>query len=130
MSRREKIVEELPKTDPDQRHNYLKVDFSNYGVCNQTITNFFHTHNIDILVNNTNGPKAAKPTQSNTEDYPKAFELLFKTVCQTTMLAPPHMQRQGFGRIINVSSISFREPIANLVLSNRIRSATAAWAKP
>jgi 3-oxoacyl-[acyl-carrier protein] reductase len=39
------------------------------------------------------------------------------------------MIKQKHGRIINVSSISVIEPIDNLVLSNAIRSATAAWAK-
>jgi 3-oxoacyl-[acyl-carrier protein] reductase len=63
------------------------------------------------------------------DDYQQAFDLVFKTVCETTLSALPHMIKQKFGRIINVSSISVKEPVTNLVLSNSIRSATAAWAK-
>ena len=133
MARDEKrlreLIEELPKTHTDQNHSYLKVDFSDYEDFNNAITEFFKTHTIDILVNNTNGPKAGKPTALQTQDYQSAFDLLFKTVCQTTILALPHMQKQKYGRIINVSSISVKEPIQNLVLSNSIRSATAAWSK-
>jgi 3-oxoacyl-[acyl-carrier protein] reductase len=127
--RLKQLTEELPKTHSQQRHNYIKADFSDFERFSPTINEFFENHTIDILVNNTNGPKAGKPAEVSTAEYQKAFDLLFKTVCETTLLALPHMQKQKFGRIINVSSISVKEPIANLVLSNSIRSATAAWAK-
>jgi len=127
--RLKQLIEALPRTHPDQQHGYLKVDFSDYEGFDQAITAFFKGHTIDILVNNTNGPKAGKPTELKIEEYQNAFDLLFKTVCLTTLLALPHMKAQKFGRIINVSSISVKEPIGNLVLSNSIRSATAAWAK-
>ena len=123
------LANNLPIVNPNQFHQYLKVDFSAYDEFNIAITNFFKNHHIDILVNNTNGPPAGKTINLNPESYQKAFDLLFKTVCQTTLLALPHMKKQHYGRIINVSSISVKEPVANLALSNSIRSATAAWAK-
>ncbi len=124
-----RLVVGLPLTHANQQHNYLKVDFSDFNSFNETITKFFETHSIDILVNNTNGPAAGKTVDLGVEAYQTAFDLLFKTICQTTLLALPHMRNQKYGRIINVSSISVKEPVANLVLSNSIRSATAAWAK-
>ncbi|MDQ7949070.1 MAG: SDR family oxidoreductase [Pedobacter sp.] len=133
MARKEErlksLVTELAKTHPDQQHSYLVVDFSDMEGFNIAITKFFEGHTIDILVNNTNGPGAGTPTNLELEQYQTAFELLFKIACQTTLLALPHMRAQKYGRIINVSSISVKEPIANLGLSNSIRSATAAWAK-
>ena len=39
------------------------------------------------------------------------------------------MKSQGWGRVINVSSISVKEPLNNLVLSNSLRSALAVWSK-
>ena len=41
----------------------------------------------------------------------------------------PHMQNCGWGRIINVASVSVREPLNYLVLSNSIRAALVSWAK-
>jgi 3-oxoacyl-[acyl-carrier protein] reductase len=123
------ITKSLSVVHPDQRHGYLKADFSDFARFDQTISQFFSENNIDILVNNTNGPSAGKTTELSTAAYQKAFDLLFKTVCQTTLLALPYMKSKQYGRIINISSISVKEPIANLVLSNSIRSATAAWAK-
>lgn len=123
------LVANLPIKHNDQRHGYLKVDFSDFEGFNHTIKDFFNNHTIDILINNTNGPKAGATVGLGVDEYQKSFDLLFKTVCQSTLLALPHMRKQQFGRIINVSSISVKEPVANLVLSNSIRSATAAWAK-
>lgn len=123
------LVADLPIKHNDQRHQYLKVDFSDFEEFNHTIKDFFNNHTIDILINNTNGPKAGATVALGVDEYQKSFDLLFKTVCETTLLALPHMLKQQFGRIINVSSISVKEPVANLVLSNSIRSATAAWAK-
>jgi 3-oxoacyl-[acyl-carrier protein] reductase len=45
------------------------------------------------------------------------------------MEAVKSMQASNYGRIINLSSISVKEPLQNLVLSNSIRSAVISWAK-
>lgn len=119
----------LPVNDAQQQHGYLVVDFSNYASFKDIIHDFFKNHDIDILVNNTNGPQAMTANDAGMESYQSAFDLLFKTVVETTMLALPNMVKNGYGRIINISSTSVVEPIANLVLSNSIRSAAAAWSK-
>ncbi|MEJ5106822.1 MULTISPECIES: SDR family oxidoreductase [Chryseobacterium] len=119
----------LPIVGPEQKHQYLVVDFSDFNNYKKSIREYFNTNSIDILVNNTNGPEPGLALEKNTEDYQKAFDLLFKTVCETTLLALPYMISQKKGRIINVSSLSVKEPIGNLALSNSIRSAVVAWAK-
>ncbi|ROI04931.1 SDR family oxidoreductase [Chryseobacterium sp. G0240] len=133
MSRNEvklkNFVSSLPVVNPDQKHEYLAVDFSDFENYKKVISEYFRTHSIDILVNNTNGPEPGLALDKTPEDYQKAFDLLFKTVCETTLLALPYMIRQKNGRIINVSSLSVKEPIGNLALSNSIRSAVIAWAK-
>ncbi|MBL3548018.1 SDR family oxidoreductase [Chryseobacterium sp. KMC2] len=133
MSRNEDKLKDfvslLPIVNADQKHEYLVADFSDFESYKKTITGYFSNHSIDILVNNTNGPEPGLALDKNAEDYQKAFDLLFKTVCETTLLALPHMIQQKKGRIINVSSLSVKEPINNLALSNSIRSAVIAWAK-
>lgn len=119
----------LPVTAPGQNHQYLVADFSDFEKYRSVIKGYFQNHTIDILVNNTNGPEPGFALEKEPDDYQKAFDLLFKTVCETTLLALPHMIRQKSGRIINVSSLSVKAPIGNLALSNSIRSAVMAWAK-
>ena len=124
-----KMVSSLPVINSGQKHQYLVADFSNFENYRTIISGYFSHNSIDILVNNTNGPEPGLALEKNADDYQKAFDLLFKTVCETTLLALPHMIKQKSGRIINVSSLSVKEPINNLSLSNSIRSAVIAWAK-
>lgn len=112
-----------------QKHNYIVADYSDFGKFKETINAFFKSNTIDILVNNTNGPEAGSVLEKGTAEYQDAFNLLFQTVCHTTLQALPHMQKNNFGRIINVSSVSVKEPIPHLVLSNTIRTALISWAK-
>ncbi len=54
---------------------------------------------------------------------------MFKSVVFTSELALKHMQNHKWGRIINVASISVKEPLSYLALSNTIRAAVVTWAK-
>lgn len=122
------IVSNLP-TDQGQEHQYLVVDFSDFEGYKSIISAFFKNNTIDILVNNTQGPSAGNALEKHTEDYQQAFDLLFKTVVFTTELALQQMQKNTWGRIINVASVSVKEPLSYLVLSNTIRAAIVTWAK-
>lgn len=122
------IVAELP-TDQGQTHQYLVVDFSNFEEYKKLILEFFNTHSIDILVNNTQGPNAGNTLEKQVSDYQEAFDLLFKTVVFTTELALKHMIKNKWGRIINAASVSVKEPLSYLALSNTIRAAVVTWAK-
>ncbi|CAN5473186.1 SDR family oxidoreductase [soil metagenome] len=123
-----KAVAELPVTY-GQQHQYLEVDFADFATFQQIITAYFANNPVDILINNTNGPSAGTVFDKSIDDYQQAFDLLFKTVCFTTMEALKGMRISGYGRIINLSSITVKEPLQNLVLSNSIRSAVISWAK-
>jgi len=112
-----------------QQHNYLVVDFADFEQFKIIIAEWFVNHPVDILINNTNGPAAGGVMDKTMNDYQQSFELLFKTVCFTTMEALHGMRAKKSGRIINLSSLSVKEPIQNLVLSNTIRSAVISWAK-
>jgi 3-oxoacyl-[acyl-carrier protein] reductase len=123
------FVSTLPIINDQQKHQYLLADFSDFENFKKIITEYFNENEIDILVNNTNGPNPGLAKDKDVEEYQTAFDLLFKTVCETTNLALPYMIKNGSGRIINVSSLSVKEPIPNLALSNSIRSAVIAWSK-
>ena len=112
-----------------QSHQYLVLDFSDYEGFKKIISEFFGSNSVDILVNNTQGPSAGNALEKNVEDYQEAFNLLFKTVVFTTELVLPKMIQNRWGRIINVASVSVKEPLSYLALSNSIRASLVTWAK-
>ena len=122
------IISKLP-VSKGQKHNYLLVDFNDFEGYEKTISRFFETHEIDILVNNTQGPKAGGVLDIEVSDYQEAFDVLFKSIVFTTQLALHQMIKNKWGRIINVASISVKEPLSYLALSNSIRAAMVTWAK-
>ena len=127
-SKLEKVVNELDKSK-NQKHKFLEVDFSNYNLFSKSIKYFFETNHIDILVNNTQGPEGGSALEKSIDDYQSAFDLLFKCAVKTSLLALTNMRDKKWGRIINVASISVKEPLNYLVLSNSLRSALVTWSK-
>ena len=125
-SRLKEIVGQLPNSS---NHSYLVVDFSKFEDYKLKIEEYVQNNHVDILVNNTQGPPAGNSLSKNIDSYQEAFDLLFKSVVHTTSLVIPKMQKNKWGRIINVTSVSVKEPLNYLVLSNSIRSAVVAWAK-
>ena len=122
------IILKLPSSE-NQNHDYLVVDFSNFDRFKIIIEEYVDKNRIDILINNTQGPPAGNSLSKDIESYQDAFDLLFKSVVYTTSLIVPKMLKNKWGRIINVTSVSVKEPLNYLVLSNSIRSAVVAWAK-
>ncbi len=116
-------------TTSGQRHSILEVDFYDFPQFKERTQTYFRDKSIDILVNNTNGPNAGTVMEKKVDEYQEAFDLLFKSYHHLTHLLLDKMIEKGFGRVINVSSISVKEPIPNLVLSNSIRMAVISWAK-
>ena len=125
-SRLKEIVAQLPSSN---NHSYLVVDFSKFEDYKIKIDKYVKNNQVDILINNTQGPPAGNSLSKNIDSYQEAFDLLFKSVVYTTSLVIPGMQKNKWGRIINVTSVSVKEPLNYLVLSNSIRSAVVAWAK-
>ena len=125
-SKLEEIVNQLPNSE---NHSFLIVDFSNFEEYKIKIEAYLENNQVDILVNNTQGPPAGNSLSKDIDSYQEAFDLLFKSIVYTTSLVVPKMQKNKWGRIINVASVSVKEPLNYLVLSNSIRSAVVAWAK-
>lgn len=132
MARSEDLLKNTVATldrSKGQSHYYLVVDFSDFAAFAAQMEDYFTTNSIDVLINNTQGPAAGGALEKTIEDYQTAFDLLFKCAVFTTSLALKHMQAQQWGRIINVASISVREPLNYLALSNSLRAALVTWAK-
>lgn len=84
---------------------------------------------LDVLVTNTGGPPSGPFMSLDERVWAEAIDSLLLSVVRLCRAAIPHMQRRGGGRIINITSISVKQPIEGLVLSNALRSAVTSLAK-
>lgn len=88
-----------------------------------------HYGTIHVLVNNAGGPPAGPADKLTDADWQRAFELTLMSAVRTTRAVLPFMRRQRWGRIVNVSSYSVKQPIPDIMLSNSLRLAVSGWAK-
>ncbi len=84
---------------------------------------------IDVLINNTGGPKAGGFDAIEDVDWYQAFDQNLLSYIRACRAVLPHMKKQQFGRIINVSSSSVKEVIDGLILSNTFRAGMVGFAK-
>jgi len=84
---------------------------------------------LDILVTNTGGPPSGPFMSLDEAAWADAIDSLLLSVVRLCRAAIPHMRARGGGRIINITSISVKQPIHGLVLSNALRAAVTGLAK-
>lgn len=88
-----------------------------------------HFGRIDILVTNVGGPPAGTFENLSAENWQNATQLLLTSVLDLTRLVLPRMKENGWGRILNITSIAAKQPVENLILSNSLRAAVTGFAK-
>ena len=84
---------------------------------------------VDILINNAGGPSPGTFESLDDRAWEDAFNLTLMSAVRMTRAVLPVMIEHGWGRIVNLASISVKQPIAGLLLSNSLRSAVVGMAK-
>ena len=117
-------------TSKKQNHNFIIADFDDPFKLKDTIDQHIANNpTIHILINNSGGPKPGPIVDANVEDFISAFNR--HLICNHILVQAvvPKMKEARFGRIINITSTSVKQPIKGLGISNTIRGAVANWAK-
>jgi 3-oxoacyl-[acyl-carrier protein] reductase len=84
---------------------------------------------VDILVNNTGGPPPGQFADFTDEQWQQAVDLLLLSSVRLIRAVLPGMRERKWGRIINSTSVSVKQPLNNLLLSNAVRTAVIGLAK-
>lgn len=84
---------------------------------------------IDILVTNCGGPPSGEFLDFTVTDWKNAIDLNLMSTIYLCMEVIPYMKRQHYGRIIMITSVSVKQPIQGLILSNVSRAGVAGLAK-
>ncbi|HDL90442.1 MAG TPA: SDR family oxidoreductase, partial [Thermodesulforhabdus norvegica] len=124
-----KAVEEIKKTtgceiigipadvsNPEEARNFVRKAIDYYGT-------------VDILVNNAGGPPSKNFLEIEDELWLFGFRLNLLSAIVMTREVVPIMKEKRWGRIINMTSVSVKQPIEGLILSNTIRMGVVGFAK-
>lgn len=102
----------------------IKEDIKN--LVNETINHF---GGLDHLVTCARGPPSVLFLDTTDDDWYKAVDLLVMSVVRIVRESAEHLKRDGGGTIVNITSISVKEAIESLVLSNSVRMAVIGLEK-
>lgn len=84
---------------------------------------------LDILVSNAGGPPPGYFHDLSDDAWYTAVELTLMSAVRLCRAAIPHMQKNDWGRIVNITSVSVKQPIDSLLLSNALRAGVVGLAK-
>jgi 3-oxoacyl-[acyl-carrier protein] reductase len=76
---------------------------------------------LDILVTNAGGPPPGAFLDFTSQDWERAAQLTLMSAIRLCYAAAPVMEKQGTGSILAMTSITVKQPLTNLVLSNSLR---------
>lgn len=84
---------------------------------------------LDVLVVNAGGPPPGTFESVAVEAWESTFQLTLMSAVHLVRLSLPYLKQSDQGRIVFITSITVRQPIPNLVLSNAFRAAVTGMAK-
>lgn len=84
---------------------------------------------VDLLVTNAGGPPTGRLESLTEEQWSQAYELTFQSAARLIRACVPSMRARGAGAIVAITSISVKQPIENLLLSNTMRAAVVGLVK-
>lgn len=84
---------------------------------------------LQVLVANSGGPPTGGASERTDEDWMTGLDMSFFSIVRAAREAIPHLQKRPWGRIVAVTSMAAKEPIAGLALSNAARAAAHGFLK-
>jgi 3-oxoacyl-[acyl-carrier protein] reductase len=110
------LSEPLDVTSADAVRSFVEAVVAKFGAA-------------DICVTNAGGPPAKGFLAASVEEWRKAIEANFLSTVYFAKEVIPHMQKRRWGRIITITSITTKQPVSDLVLSNAVRAAVVGLVK-
>ncbi len=108
----------------------LPADLSRAGDCRRVVEDtaqYFGA--LHVLVTNNGGPPPGYFLDFDDDDWHRAVDLTLMSAVRLIRAALPVMRRQKWGRIVNIASMSVKEPLDDLILSNALRPGVVGMAR-
>lgn len=84
---------------------------------------------VEIAVANAGGPPGTRFETTSAEDVERAVQLNLMSTVRLAQEVCPHMKARKWGRFIALTSVSVKQPLPGLILSNTARSAVVGYVK-
>jgi 3-oxoacyl-[acyl-carrier protein] reductase len=112
----EVLAEPLDVTDADAVRHFVESVVAKFGA-------------VDICVTNAGGPPAKGFLATTTADWRKAIDQNLMSTIYFAREVIPHMQKKHWGRIVTITSVTTKQPVPDLILSNAVRAAVVGLIK-
>src|SRR5208337_1748821 len=112
----EVLAEPFDVTDASAVRDFVKAVVRKFG-------------SVDICVTNAGGPPAKGFFATTIDEWKRAVEANFMSTVYFAHQVIPPMQKQNWGRIIAITSITTKQPVSDLVYSNAVRAAVVGLVK-
>ena len=96
------------------------------GFVQETVARFGR---LDICVANAGGPPSKSFAETTVGDWQAAVDLNLMSTLYLARETLPLMQKRGWGRFIAITSVTVKQPVEGLILSNAVRSAVSGLIK-
>ena len=77
---------------------------------------------VDVCVTNAGGPPAKAFLDTAMTEWDSAYQLNLRSIVSFAHAVLPYMQQRHWGRIVTITSVSVKQPVPELVLSNSVRA--------
>ncbi len=105
-------------------------DVSDEGFCVELVERTVaELGRLDVLVANAGGPPPGGVDAFEPGAYREALELNLMSTVQMVLAALPHMRKNRWGRIVAITSVSVKQPVKGLLLSNTARPGVVGFIK-
>ena len=128
LDQAKKKLESIKKNN---KIEYFKTDLSKKNEIKKLILNVKKKfkREVDILINNSGGPEAKAIIKTKEADWEYAINNNLTSFIRTSLEVITGMKKKRWGRIVNLTSSTAKEPAQNMVLSNVTRAGVLAFAK-
>lgn len=106
------------------------VDVTDAAAVQQFVTHVARSFgSVDVCVTNAGGPPPKMFLATTADEWRRAVELNFMSTVHFAHAVLPGMQQQHWGRLVTITSVSVRQPVADLVYSNAVRAGAMGLVK-
>jgi 3-oxoacyl-[acyl-carrier protein] reductase len=116
------------KAQQQVKLNILTGDITQSSV-QQKVVKFCEGRILSGLVVNAGGPPAGSFLETKLSDWDEAYRIVLRWKVDFVQQMLPVFIQQNYGRILFIESVSVKQPVENLVLSNSLRPAVVGFVK-